>query len=257
MAIDIKIKDFKLFTKSIKAFSRLTNSAKFIINNSGLAIYGKNSYARGELTTTSVFSDTDINFAIYDLTALNKIFSTIEKLHRDDFSELRIFLDKSFLRIESNLFKTKLVTCDEATISGVISKKITTALTPVLSFITSSDNIKEINNHSFIINDIEYARIYLDTDSKLENNVLYATIGNNANNMNNSITLKLGLITFGSIKDRTIILNFDRLNLFNIISSDSIKIDLMDKNVLVTKFHEAGKNDSYFDLAIYNSILAN
>lgn len=256
-ATNIKINDFKLFSKSLNAFSKLSKSAKLEISSSGLVIYGRNSYARGELTTTAVFSDKDINFAIYDLTTLTKIFSTIEKIHNDDFSELKISFDRSFLRIESNLFKTKIVTCDEATIAGAMSKKITTPLVSVLSFTTSSDQIKYINSHSFIMGDIESTRIYLGTDSELENNVLYATLGNTAHNMNNSITLKLGLITFGKIPDRPIILNFDRLNLFNIMSSDNIKIDIMDKNVLVTKFHEAGKNDSYLDLSIYNSTLVN
>ena len=85
---------------------------------------------------------------------------------------------------------------------------------------------------------------------------MYATIGNNDTNLNNSITLKMGLITFGTDEGRKIILDFDRLNLFNIIQSDEIKIQLMDKNALIYKARLTGKDETYFDFLVCSSMLA-
>ena len=94
-------------------------------------------------------------------------------------------------------------------------------------------------------------------DKDLEKNVLYATLGNETNNLNNSLTLKFGLVTFGSLDDRKLVLDFERLNIFNMVPSNDMKIQLMDKNVLVSKVVVNGKNGTVFNLTIYNSLRKN
>ena len=84
-----------------------------------------------------------------------------------------------------------------------------------MEFITTSDYIKRINSHSFIFDDIEKTRIYLTQDKDMEKNSVFATVGNKSTNLNNEITLKLGLLSFGGLEDREIILDLERLNLFN------------------------------------------
>ncbi len=125
---------------------------------------------------------------------------------------------------------------------------------PVFEFNTTSDIIKQINSHSFIISDSSALRIYLSMDKTLEKNVLYATLGNETNSLNNSLTLKFGLVTFGALNDRKLILDQERLNVFNILPSNDIKIQLMDKNVLVSSVKTLGKNDTFLNLTIYNSL---
>lgn len=256
MSVSIKIRDYDLFLNSVKALEKMTNAAKFSLNETGLTVYGKNAFARGEFTTNSVYADGSVDFCLDDIGMFLKVLATVGEIHNGDFSDLKFVVDLPFIKVESKKFKTKITLSKEEVVAQFISQKVTTPLKPVLEFTTSSDQIKYINNHSFIFKDLDMARVYLAVNPEMENNVIYATIGNNSNDMNNSITLKFGLVNSGSMDGRQIILNFDRLNLFNIVQADSIKIELMDKNVLVNKIHQTGKNDSYFDFTIYNSMLA-
>jgi hypothetical protein len=98
-------------------------------------------------------------------------------------------------------------------------------------------------------------RVYLETKTDMENNTLYATIGNKQLVLNNEMTLKFGLVTYGSLGDRSVILDVDRINLFDAVPSDEIKISLMDANVLVSDVTSKGKNDTYFNVKVYSSLL--
>lgn len=130
-------------------------------------------------------------------------------------------------------------------------------MNPVFEFTTTSDLIKRVNSHSYIFDDAEALRIYLETKREMENNSLFASIGNRANNLNNEMTLKFGIVTFGKLEDRELIVDLERLALFNAVQSNEIKIALMDKNVLVSKVKQVGKNDSFFSVTVYNSLLKN
>lgn len=254
---ELIINDFKLFLDSLKSFSKMANSCKISFNENGFDIFGKNMFARGELHSNAIYSKSDISVCISDLSMFIKLLTTANSIYESDTSSLKLIIDLPFIKIESGKFKTKLTTCKEEIISSVISQQIKTELTPVFEFTTSSDQIKTINAHSFIFPDQESARIYLTIEPTMENNVLYATIGNESNDLNNSVTLKFALVNFGAL-DKKIILNFDRLNIFNIINSNQIKIQLMDRNVLVNDIHISGKNNaSYYNFKIYCSMLNN
>lgn len=253
----IKISDFELFLKSLKSFTKLATSAKLTFNSEGLSIYGKNSFARGEFFSSSVRAEKDpIECCIIDLPMFLKVLNTAYEVHKEDLSEIEMWFDFPFIKIESGKFKTKLSTCKEEVIVNSISQKIKTILTPVFEFTTSTKQIKNISSHSFIASDLDSARIYLSTDPNMENNVIYARIGNDSNELNNSITLKLGLVNFGNLGDRKLILNFDRLNALNIADSEEIKVELMDKNVLVNTVKIDGQSESTV-FKIYTSLLAN
>lgn len=252
----IKIRDYDLFFNSMKALGKFTNSAKFSLNDIGLTVYAKNPVARGEFTTNAIYADEEVDFCLTDISMFLKVLSTVKEIHKDDFSDLDFQINLPFIKFKSKKFDTKITTSDEAVVANFVSTKVTTELKPVLEFSTNSDSIKYVNSHSFILPDLDMARIYLSVKPDMENNVMYATIGNNSNDLNNSITLKFGLVNFGNMDGRQIILNFDRLNLFNLIDSENIGISLMDRNVLVYKNHIPGENESYFDFTIYNSMLA-
>lgn len=255
---NIKINDFKLFIQSVKALHKLTTSAKFTINSEGLTVYGKNAFARGEMTTDAVVAEKDpVEFCILDLAMFIKILTTASEVHEEDFSDIKLFFEFPFVKIESGKFKTKLSTCKEDVIVNSVSQKVKTALTPVFEFITSTKQIKYINSHSFIANDTESARVYVSTEPTMENNVVYARVGNDSNELNNSITLKFGMATFGSIEGRKLILNFDRLSIFNVVESEEIKVQLMDKNVLVNTVNIDGNNGQHMKFVLYTSLLAN
>jgi len=253
----LDISDFKLFCEALKAVNKLSEAAKLTFNEAGMTVYSKkNQYARLELSTNAVTAKNEISVCIPDLAALIRLLGTAEAAYEGEQPEIKLVVDLPFFRIESKRFKTKLTSCKEEIIASVISQKVKTELTPVFEFATSATLIKNINAHSFVLQDEESARIYLAPDASMENNVLYATVGNEANSLNNSVTLKAGLIEFGAIPMEKIILNFDRLNLLNIVPASSIKVALTDKNVLLVKPELKSSVDGvYCNMSLYCSIL--
>ena len=255
-AKDILIGDFNLFHDLMKSVVKIVDSAKIQISETGLAIYGaKKPFARCEFLTNALTSTEPFDFCILDLQMFTRILSTIREVHEDDYSTLKIFLQAEKLCFQSKKFKTKIQTQKETIIEKWLSTKIQTKLTPIFQFTTTNNLIKRIKNHQFIFTDPTMMRVYLETKTDMENNTLYATIGNKQLVLNNEMTLKFGLVTYGSLGDKSVILDVDRINLFDAVPSDEIKISLMDANVLVSDVTTKGKNDTYFNVKVYSSLL--
>lgn len=251
------VNDFGLFCEVVRSATKIVDAAKFTVKPSGVEIYGAHGkIARCELTSNAISSTEEISFSVLDLAMLLKVLTTVKEVHEDDFTDFKFILDGSFIKFESKKFKTKLNTCSEDVISKWVSKKVETQMKLVFEFKTTCDLIKRINSHQFIFTDPTALRVYLETKADMENNVVYATLGNNENNLNNEITLKAGLVTFGKIDaTRKIVVDIERLNLFNALPSNEITLSLMNMNVLVSKSVLSGKNGSYFNLNIYSTIL--
>jgi len=252
----IVINDFNLFSEVLKSAVKVVDSAKIIVGPSGLEIYGaREKIARCEMVSNAVSSEESLEFSLENLAMFNKILATVKDVHEDDYSELKFWFDSPFLRFESKKFKTKYGTCNETTIGKWVSKKVETALTPVFEFTTTSDFIKRVNSHSFMFPDSKTVRVYLETKDDMEVNSVFATLGNKETALNNEITTKFGLVTSGALGERTMIVDLERLNLFNAVQAPEIKIALMNVNVLVSKTRVVGKSGSFFDLTIYNTLL--
>ena len=79
------------------------------------------------------------------------------------------------------------------------------------------------------------------------------------------MTLKFGLVNFGSlftknedglvIDERKIILDLDRLNIFNALQSSDIKFSLMNLSILKSKTRVTGESKTFFDMVVYSSLL--
>ena len=254
----IFVNDFALFFEAMKATTKVVESAKLTINENGLQIYGvKDRIARCEIITNAVTSQEEISFSILNMNMLVKVLSTVKEIHGDDYTDFTMFLDQPQLKFQSKKFKTKMQCCNEDVIAQWISKKIEAEMHPVFEFTTTSDLIRRIGSHAYIFEDAEALRVYLETKPDMENNSLFASIGNRANNLNNEMTLKFGIVTFGKLDGRELVLDLERINLFNAVTSNDIKISLMDRNVLVSRVKVTGKNDTFFSLTVYNSILKN
>ena len=250
----IKINDFDLFDKSIKAISKVVPACKFTINQDGLTIYSQNTFARSELTTNAITTNSEVSVGVRDLNMLLRINKLVIKEHNKKYDGLQMFIDGSFLNFRSTKVKAKVSTIKEDIIRNNISSKITTPLQSVFEFATNSETIKQINSHQFIFPDVESGRIYIKIDDEMEKNTVYAELNNKVNNFSNSITLKFGDIIVGEL-DRELIIDFERLVLFNIIDSDEIVIKLMDKNVLISEIHiDDEDKDTYMFMKIYNSM---
>ena len=252
----IFVNDVNLFCDLMKSTVRIVDSAKLLINENGLAIYGaRKPIARCELITNAVYANEKIEVCILDLQMFVKVLSTVREIHENDYSDFKFFLMNEKLCFESKKFKSKFQTQKESIIAQWISQAITAKMKPIFEFTTTNDFIRRIRNHQFIFEDPNTMRVYLETKDDMENNVVFATIGNKQTSLNNEITLKFGLVTYGSIKDKNIILDIDRLNLFDAVQTKDIKISLMDANVIVSNIHVEGKNDSYFNAKVYCSFL--
>jgi len=252
----IKIQNFDLFENTLKSLNKIIKECKFIVNENGLTIYSQNNFARSEVKTNSITSDNIVEFCLNDISILLKLLRTLrnENSNKSDFLNIKFIYDQPFIKFESKKTKLRLATVKEDIIQNSISREVKAELTPVFEFNTSSNLIKNIESHSYIFQDIESARIYLTINDNMEKNILYANIGNKNNDFSNFITLKLGDIIFGSL-DRDIVIDFDRLGLFNIIDMDNIKIKLMDKNVLVSEINILDKKtNTYLHIKLYNSL---
>lgn len=253
---NIKILDYELFYDVVKALSKVSNGAKFSLNECGLTVYAKNDYSKTELTSNSISTNNPIEFCIGDLTMFLKILTTIKDLYKGDYSNVSIDFDSPFIKIKSGKFKTKIGTVEEEKIALSIGTKVHTELTELITFTTSSTLIKNINAHSFIFPDSNSARIYVTTESDMQNNTIFATIGNESNDLANSVTMELGLVNSGSLEDRKTVLNFERLNILNIIPSDDIKIMIArERPVMISKITRSGKNNSFFNLNVYSFMM--
>lgn len=233
-----------------------------------MEVYGARARtARCEITTNAVVSENRAVFSIENLATFIKLLSTVKEVHNQDFSGLKFFVDMPFLRFESKKFKTKFSTCNEDIISKWVTTKITAQFTPVFEFVSSSDMIKRLNGQAFMFSSAKDMRIYLETKDDMENNAVFATVGNRETDLNNEVTLKFGLVSAGSlqkrdddglvVEERRLILDFERLNLFNATQSDSIRFQLMDANCLVSKTNVAGRNGTFFNFDLYCTILKN
>lgn len=253
---DIKINDFILFYDIVKSLTRIAEGVKMTVNDCGLTVFAKNDYSKCELTSNAVVSENEMCFCIGDIGMFLKILTTVKDIYDGDYSCVQLSYDRPFIKISSGKFRTKIATVDENRILNFIGTKVHTELTSQLDFTTSSGIIRTINSHSFIFNDSSSARIYLTTEDGMENNVIFATIGNEGNDLANSVTLELGLINSGSLGGRKIILDFNRLNILNIVPSDEIKVTLAkERPVLISKVSRNGKNNTFFNLGVYSFMM--
>ena len=257
MANTIHINDFSLFFESLKSLSKLVESAKFIFSEFGLEIYGaRDMMARCEYSTNSTYADSPFEFCIDNIGMFIRVLSTVKDVHDDDYSELDIQYTKPNVWFKSKKIRMKYSTCNESTIMKWISKKIETQMTPVFSFKTSSELIKRINGHGFLFTNSKDIKAYIETKSDMESNNVFMTLGNRQVDIGKEITLQFGLVTAGALdENRTIIIDLERMNLFNCMQSDDINISLMDKNCLLSQTKVSGDNGSYFNLNIYCTFL--
>lgn len=257
MANEIKINDFKLFFEAMKSAAKLVDAAKLIFSPNGLEIYGaRDVAARIELTTNAVSSQDKFDFCIDNIGMLNRVLSTAKEVHGDDFSELELKYNRPNLMFKSKKFKMKYSTCNESTISKWVSKKIETKMQTVFEFKTTSDLIKRINGHSFLFTDSKAVNVYLETKDDMEANSVFATLGNKNVDIGKEITLKFGLVTLGAIpENKNLIIDLERMNLFNCIQSDDIKIGYMDKGCLLSQSKVQGSNGTYFNVNVYSTLL--
>lgn len=257
MANVIEIRDFGLFFETMRSAAKLVESAKLKFSPIGLEIYGaRDVAARVELVTNAVVSNDTFDFCIDNISMLNRVLSTVKEVHGDDFSELEMKYDRPSLRFKSKKLKMKYSTCNESTIAKWVSKKIEAKMDALFEFKTTSDLIKRVNGHSFLFTDSKSINVYLETKDDMEANAVFATLGNKGVDLGKEITLKFGLVTLGQIPDgRKIIIDLERMNLFNCIQSDDIKIALMDKGCLLSETTVNGKSGSSFNVKVYCTML--
>jgi hypothetical protein len=243
-----------MFDDAMKAINKAVPACKFIINQDGLTIYSQNTYARCELTTNAIIANEKVSICIRELQMLLRINKLVRKEHNGKYNDLKLFIDGSFLKFESKKVKAKVSTIKEDIIRNNISEKVTSVLTPIFEFTTDSETLKNINAHQFIFPDVESGRIYIRLDDTMEKNTVYAELNNKNNDFSNSLTMKLGDVVVGAL-DRELIIDFERLMLFNIVESENIVIKLMDRNVLVSEINMLNeKTDSHVFMKIYNSM---
>ena len=262
MAHKIEISDFVLFCEVVRSLGKMSEGVKFTVTDCGFTVYAKNDFSKCEMTSNCVTSQEEVSFSIGDIGTLTKVMNTLKDLYGNDPSKISMTFDAPFLKFASPKFKTKIATIDEDAIRNYIGTKVHTELTPLAEFTTSSQLIRNVNSHSFVFSDAGTARIYLTIEPGMQNNTMFATIGNESEDLANSVTLELGLVNYGSLTEtdpstgleapRKIILDFNRLNILNMVQSDEIKVMVAkERPVLVSNVRRTGGNGTFFNLNVY------
>lgn len=254
----ITVYDLKLLAEMIKAMKKVTPSAKFTASENGLAAYVKNSFSRLVFNTNAAKSDSELSFCIADLGVLSNVLETAKQIVGTE-SSLSIEFDGQFLKFKAPKFRTKLITVVEDVIGNCVDKPISAALTPEFEMTTSSEIIKTINSNSFIFSDPSSARVYISMDPEIDKedkNTVYAEVTNKSSDFNNSIKTKFGLVNFGELKDE-IIIDFQRLNVFNLANSKEIKIQKLGNgiNALTSSIVVFDGQEMFYKISVLNSTL--
>lgn len=251
----IRVADFGLFCDFMKTAVKIVDSAKIQLSPAGAAIYGaRKPFARCELTTNAVSTDEPVEFCVLNLALLVRVLQTVKEIHSGDFSDLALSLEGEKLCFKSKKFKSKIQTQKESIVEKWVSTKVQTVLKPVFEFKTTKELIRRVKSHQFVFQDMAAIRVYLTVDSEMENGSVFATLGNKATRLDNEITLKFGLATFGQLST-PLVLDSDRLNLLDAVPAEEQTVKLMDANVLVSEVSTTSKNGSFFTSKLYLSIL--
>lgn len=255
----IKIVDFQLFEESVRPVNKIAKSAKITVNEFGLKINSRNEICRCEIQSNCVTSDEEVSFCIGDLSMLTKVLTSMSGIHDGDLSNVKMFVDSGFLKLESNRFKTKISLVNEDDIEKFVDGGFKTKIMDIpfdYEIMTNSNMIKRLNGFSFMFSDTNALRVYLKSEDGMNKNMIHATIGCDGDDFENGATFEFGLVTSGEVGDSRLVLNFDRLNILNIIQSDEIMIRKANgsKNLLecVHKYRDTG---TYLDLSIVCSTL--
>ena len=90
----VLIKDFDLFFEAIRASSKILESAKITVSDTGLTIYGvKDRIARCEIQSNAISATQEISFSILNLGTLVKVLQTIKEIHPGDFTDFKMLVD--------------------------------------------------------------------------------------------------------------------------------------------------------------------
>jgi len=253
--IEIKINDLKVLEEIITALNKTVESVKIITDESGMKIYTKASFARFHITSNCIESPVPCEMNIQTLPILIKTLKLVNKQVKN-IDSLKCYFEKPFLYFVSKDVKTKIGTVKERVIENSLDTAIDAVLNPVFEFKTDSKTIKDICTNKFIFNDVESARCYLVWgQDDMHNNVVYTELTNRINELSSSLTLQLGDITLNKLTEpRDIILDFKRLNAFNLFKTDEdIVIALTDRNILTSDL-TINKGDIYTKLKVFNSM---
>lgn len=256
--INIKVNDLKVFETTISALTKSVEAMKIIVDQTGMKIYTRNSFARFHLVSNCITAESECELCINELTVLLKTLKLVNKQCKN-IETLTCYYEAPFFHFKSKDVKTKINTVKERVIQNSLDQAISTELSPVFEFKTTGKTIKDICTNRFIFNDIESARIYLTWGKEdMHNNVVYAELSNHMNELSSSLTLPLGDITLNKItEERDVILDFDRLKALNLFGVDDVSTQLMDKNVLVSESQINGTDGVFCNLTVYNSMRRN
>jgi hypothetical protein len=253
---DIKINDLKVFEEIITALNKTVESIKINIDQSGMTILTRNAFARFHVTSNCVESTEPCEMNIQDLTMLIKTLKLINKQCKN-MDGLTCYFEHPFMYFKSKDVKTKIITVKERAIQNSLDSAIDMVFDILFEFKTNSKIIKDICTNKFIFDDLESARCYLVWGGDdMHNNTIYTELNNRLNELNSSLTIPLGDITLNKLtEDRDMILDFDRLNAFNMFKTDEdIVIQFTSKNILISELDINKKNGTFIKLKVYNSL---
>jgi hypothetical protein len=256
MATKLKINDYGMFVEAMKAMTSAVEGIKMIVGKEQSQVLSKNPVARLKMTTNSITSDEDIEFCIADLPSFVKVLQ-IGQAKLEEKDKITLEIDKGFIKIKSKPYKAKFALVKEEVILNYVDKEFTANLNDKCTFVTTTENIKELRRSAFIFPDSDVARIYLFADDKNKAKIK-AELNNRNNPYSNAMTIDFGNIQSGELEG-DIILNFDRIDMFTLFDGlKEIEMTLPDIKALTSTQKITSKDgETFVKIWILSSVMAN
>lgn len=239
-SITIEVKNKDVFVKYLKGLNKFTKQAEFNIDNQGCHIYSVNEDKTNRLFyhTNAISCDTQISFAVFDISKLFKSFQICSK-YNEDFN---LLFDETYIKTNNKLASSfRIQTVNRDSIEKYIKNPLKKELTIVNKVSIISDKLKEILGLLYIDDNNEYNIYFYKKDG-----IIIADVDNKTLSLSENITIpvqeKEGLIE-GDWTE-TIVLPIESIRNFNLVEANSIDMSYTKEQVI--QINAEIDNDNYF-----------
>jgi hypothetical protein len=232
----VKIKDIKLFQQFLQAVGKISLACKFEIDKNGITVgsYNDARTIKSFINSNSVTCDKKIEFCLGEIQKLLKCLQTLRDINQKT-NEIDMIYTGTFFKYDGDI-DFKLHTVKEEVIEKYISPPSKVELKVENSCTISSNLIKRVISLESI-NSSENTKVYI---SKKKDKIFVDVDDKSA-----SITDSVGIPVSTDFTGDWIgvfPVKMDYFRNFNILNSESIKVDIMDKKVIeVTNFIKGDK----------------
>ena len=226
----LNINNTSNFCDFLGAALQVNNCHKFIINKDGcnISVIDANSTVRAFINTKSITSKNEITFCLNESLKLRKCLLKIQDLNKE-FKEIDLGYDGTFLTFNNSGFKFKLSTIKEKVIQRFVSNSLSRELDSVCSVNFTPMIAKQVLSLSNICSSDA-----VKLDFYKEGDQIIVELDDKSYEYTDSITIPISKDFKGQWLN-SFSIKLETFQLFNIIKTDKIEMNLSSINALDVK----------------------